>query len=155
MAPPPGIVLTTDLSDCSLRALEPAVEVARKLCQKLTILSIVEPYTPITLGEDAGSGTALEAIETLQREELDHVGAEIQKIRAGLPADLETEQLVVVSRHPVQEIVRQVDALDVNLLVMATHGRTGIAHAIMGSTTEHVLRQSRVPVLIIPTRSQE
>jgi len=50
---------------------------------------------------------------------------------------------------PNVDIVRTARELNVDLIVMATHGRTGLAHFFMGSTTEHVIRETGCPVLVL------
>ena len=146
------ILVTTDLSKCSLHAVAPAIDMARRLGKSLTFLTVVEPYAPIAMGPDAGIGTALEAIETLQEEEVAHARSELEKLRGELDDDLETRQVVVVERHPAKAILHQLERLEPGLVIMATHGRTGLAHMLLGSTVERVLRHSKVPVLTIPTR---
>jgi len=55
-----------------------------------------------------------------------------------------------------EEIMRFVDEEEIDLIVMATHGRTGLPHIIMGSVAERVVRHSPVPVLTIkPLKVQE
>jgi nucleotide-binding universal stress UspA family protein len=50
---------------------------------------------------------------------------------------------------PAEEIVRYADFCDVDLIIMGTHGRTGIAHALMGSVAEQVVRVAPCPVLLV------
>jgi nucleotide-binding universal stress UspA family protein len=57
--------------------------------------------------------------------------------------------LVREGEHPAQEIVRCADELGVDLIALATHGRTGLAHALMGSVAEDVVLGSRRPVLLL------
>ncbi|WP_135828311.1 universal stress protein [Halorussus halobius] len=66
--------------------------------------------------------------------------------RADVPA-------VSAVRHgvPHEAIVAYADDRDVDLVVMGTHGRTGLDHALLGSVTERVVRTSDVPVLTVPT----
>ncbi|MGE5597260.1 MAG: universal stress protein [Hyphomicrobiales bacterium] len=56
---------------------------------------------------------------------------------------------VVWSRHPAARIVEAADEHDVDVIVMATHGRGGLAHVIAGSVTEEVIRRSGRPVLVV------
>ena len=58
-------------------------------------------------------------------------------------------QIEVRSGLPAADIVRAADDLGADLIVMATHGRSGLAHFLMGSVTEHVIREASCPVLII------
>lgn len=64
--------------------------------------------------------------------------------RAGLDAETEIRE-----GTPADEILAYVDEHDVDLVVMGTHGRTGPERAVLGSTTERVLRRADVPVLVV------
>jgi nucleotide-binding universal stress UspA family protein len=60
--------------------------------------------------------------------------------------------LTVVTGHPSTEICKYAADHDCDLIVMATHGRTGLAHMILGSTTEQVVRHAPCPVLTVRIR---
>ncbi len=67
-----------------------------------------------------------------------------QRLEGKLPCEIATR-----SGDPAKEIVQAVTALDVDLVVMATHGRTGLSHLFIGSVAERVVRESPEPVLTI------
>jgi len=75
--------------------------------------------------------------------------AHLGDIAARLAKDGATAIGVVAIGTPVDEINRAVDEHNIDLIVMGTHGRTGIRHLMAGSVTERVVRSSRVPVLTI------
>ena len=54
--------------------------------------------------------------------------------------------------RPENEIVARANATHADLIVMGTHGRSGLAHALLGSVAERVVRHTSCPVLIIPKR---
>lgn len=56
---------------------------------------------------------------------------------------------VIVTGHPVVEILKVVESEDINLIIMGTHGRSGMEHVIFGSVAENVVKKSPVPVLTI------
>src|ERR1700690_3441685 len=64
-------------------------------------------------------------------------------------AGLRCESATLVGR-PDSEIVARAAATKANLIVMGTHGRSGLAHALMGSVAEHVVRHAPCPILIVP-----
>jgi universal stress protein A len=70
-----------------------------------------------------------------------------------LPAEV-THELHVVSGLPDLDIVRMAVQLKADLIVMATHGRGGISHLILGSVAEHVIREAGCPVLILRSPKQ-
>jgi nucleotide-binding universal stress UspA family protein len=80
---------------------------------------------------------------------LESAKAHLQDIAARLTKDGATAIDVVTIGTPVDEINRAVDEHKIDLIVMGTHGRTGIRHLMAGSVTERVVRSSRVPVLTI------
>ena len=75
--------------------------------------------------------------------------AHLQDIADRLAKDGVTATGVIKVGTPVDEIIRTVDEHKIDLVVMGTHGRTGIRHLMAGSVTERVVRASRVPVLTI------
>jgi len=76
-------------------------------------------------------------------------GAHLQDIADRLARDGVTATGIIKIGTPVDEIIRAVDEHEIDLVVMGTHGRTGIRHLIAGSVAERVVRASRVPVLTI------
>ena len=75
-------------------------------------------------------------------------GALDELVREAVGAD-GVEQSVVVGQRAVPEIVRFAEENGSDLIVIATHGRGFISHAVMGSTTERVLRRAPCPVLVV------
>jgi len=75
--------------------------------------------------------------------------AHLQDIADRLAKDGAIATGVIKIGTPVDEIIRTVDEHKIDLVVMGTHGRTGIRHLMAGSVTERVVRSSRVPVLTI------
>jgi universal stress protein A len=68
------------------------------------------------------------------------------RVRAdGLPCTTK-----IVEGSPVAEITRRGNAIDADLIVVGTHGRTGLAHAMLGSVAERVVRRASSPVLTVP-----
>ncbi len=63
-------------------------------------------------------------------------------------------QIHVVSGTPDQDVVRMAHELGAELVVMATHGRKGLSHFVLGSVAEHVMRDADCPVLTVRTKAQ-
>ncbi|WP_255808155.1 universal stress protein [Deinococcus sp. KNUC1210] len=76
--------------------------------------------------------------------------ARISKVLDG--TEYETQIVQAQHAHVAQVILREAGWLDVDLIVMATHGRTGVAHLIHGSVAEDVVRHSSTPVLLLHVR---
>lgn len=133
-----GICVPTDGSDHATAAVHLAAEHAASHDATLHLLSVVDVPA---LGDAVASSTVSEYVE----EQVDAVLEDAASIatRAGV-ADVETG----VATGPVpREIVAVAAGPDVDLLVMGTHGRTGLDQRLLGSTTERVLRTAPVPVL--------
>jgi glycine betaine transporter len=140
------ILVPVDFSAYSERALEYAIALAGRLGASLHLLHVVED--PIATGVWGGE-TVLPNLTELREELVD--GAERQLVtyreaaeRAGVPV-VSTAQVGL----PAISIVDHATSLGVDLIVMGTHGRTGMAHLVMGSVAERVLRQAPCPVLTI------
>jgi nucleotide-binding universal stress UspA family protein len=138
------IVMTTDLSDYSLRALPYAVGLAERFDAKLKILCINEPTLPVADaawgGFDVhatGSALLVEARRSLEK-----------IVREQVPRGVDAEATVVTG-NAVEAIVDFARDQNADLLVMCTHGRTGLSHVLMGSTAEAVVRRAPCPVLTL------
>lgn len=140
------ILAPTDFSEHSSYALRHAAELAQKFGAKLVLLHVV-------------SNEALESISKahIPPHPVDKVyedlGQEIREqyarhVPPGVRKTLETE-ILVLPGVPSLEIVRAARLKGVDLIMMATHGRTGLSHALVGSVTERVVRKAPCPVLSI------
>ena len=138
------IVVTTDLSDYSLRALPYAIGLAQRFDAHLKILCINEPSVPIsdvTWAAVDVHGTD-DALLAEARRALDKI------VREQVPADLDVETSVTTG-NAVEGIIEYAREQNADLLVMCTHGRTGLSHVLMGSTAEAVVRRAPCPVLTL------
>jgi nucleotide-binding universal stress UspA family protein len=138
------ILVPHDFSDASGHALKQAVALAATHHGTITVQHVIEPYvlsTEIPLGlaadmlPDAASFVPLQrrALETLVRKAVGSTGVKFT-IRVDVG-------------NPVQSIVDA--ARGASAIVIATHGRTGVTHFLLGSVAERVIRHASVPVLTI------
>ena len=138
------IVVPTDFSDYSLRALAYAIGLAEMYEVKVKLVYVNEPALHVSdiawvgIDERARNASQLKKAQ----ENLDKIVSE--QIPAGV-----SSEAVVLSGDAVDEIIRYADEVEAGLIVMATHGRTGISHILMGSTAEHVVRRATCPVLTL------
>ncbi len=138
------ILITTDLSDTSVLAFGPGLDLARKFGSRVLVVHVVEDQLPAYM--DEFTAVPVDAIlEAQTRRATDDLEKFLQ---AHLPKDVEAERIVV---HGVAhlEIARVAEERNVDLICMATHGRGFVAHALFGSTTERLLRKAPCPVLTI------
>ncbi|GAB3685762.1 universal stress protein [Salinarchaeum chitinilyticum] len=133
------ILLPTDGSESADAALDHALDIAAQYDAELHVLHVVSAAYA-----EAGPGhaTAIEAMEQHGEETFDRIAERVEA--AGVR--LTTEQ-----RHgePHTSIVEYANEAGVDLVVMGTHGRTGLQRYLLGSVTEKVVRTSDVPVLTV------
>lgn len=141
------ILVTTDLSETSARAFPHAVELARAFGAQVVVLHVVEDQLPAYMDEFTAVpiDTILETQTRRAAESLDRF------LEEHLPADVPREAVVA---HGIAhlEIPRIAAERGADLIVMATHGRGFVSHALFGSTTERVVRKAPCPVLTIRDR---
>lgn len=138
------ILFPTDFSDYSMYALEYAVGFARQFRSRLVIMHVVDIflYDPAYFAPYVPDQRAFDDFEKRARERI----AEIA--REKIPPGIEVETVVKQGR-PFAEIVREARERGVDLIVTATHGRTGITHVLFGSNAEKIVRHAPCPVLSI------
>jgi len=136
------ILCPIDHSDCSKEALKYAVSFAMKDEAKLLLLHIID-IRSFNEGLDAMS-TQIPDEETLERlraKLLDCIPEEIRD-------DMDVEALVVQG-IPFAEIIGTAKEKDIDMIVIGSHGRTGISHMMLGSVSEKVVRKAPCPVLTV------
>jgi nucleotide-binding universal stress UspA family protein len=138
------ILIPTDGSEGTRGAIEHGIDLATKYGATLHTLYVVN--TNVTV--ETTSAQTLAALEEIGQEAIDEV---IQQAEA---ADVETIEGTVAQGAPHRAILDYVDEKDVDLVVMGTHGRTGLDRYLLGSVTEKVVRLSEVPVVTVPMLSE-
>lgn len=139
--PPRKIMLTTDLSDASWHALPWATSLAQRFHAELLVCTVVEE--PYYLSYIEGAHSILEVLQ----EAVPSARRRIEEKLAG--AVVPVHIAVVQAPHPVTAIVEKAEEENVDLVVLATHGRTGLPHMMIGSTAERLVRTSSIPVLTV------
>ncbi|WP_034336210.1 universal stress protein [Deinococcus misasensis] len=79
----------------------------------------------------------------------DHALAQLKEIAQ------DGEQVRLLEGPPAKAIVQAARDFDADLICMATHGRSGLMHLLLGSVTEEVMRESNVPVLVVPAKREK
>ena len=140
------ILVPTDFSEHSSRALGYAAALARRLGAKLVLLHVVPSEALDSLAKAHVPPYPVDLVY----EDLGHQvrGQFVERVAPEVRRTLETETLVLPG-VPFLEILHVARVKRVDLIVMATHGRTGLSHALMGSVTEKVIRRAPCPVLSI------
>jgi nucleotide-binding universal stress UspA family protein len=139
-----SILVPIDFSVHSKNALKYAVPLAEKFGAALRLIYVVEPTI---YPADLGFGqVVLPGVEDELREKgAEELQALIEKeIGNRVPASS-----VVRTGNPHQEILREAENSNVDLIVVATHGHSGVEHMLFGSTADRVVRHARCPVLTV------
>lgn len=148
-----SILLPTDFSACAAHARSYAASFARSTGARVVCLHVVEPVVPAV----GYTGLAEPLPVADMADELqDSAARELPKLAACEEfAGLEVEE-VIAHGEAAAEIVRIAKERGVGLIVIASHGRTGLKRMLFGSTAESVVRHAPCPVLVVkpPTEIQ-
>jgi nucleotide-binding universal stress UspA family protein len=140
------ILVPTDFSSASLRALDRAIDLGRRLGAQLIVLHVVEPvYYPmadIMYGVGPDLGNVYEEIERAAR-------AQLARLATKLRARGVAVRTLLGSGTAYQVIVDSARKIKADLIVMSTHGRTGLSHVLIGSVADRVVRSAPCPVLTV------
>jgi nucleotide-binding universal stress UspA family protein len=141
------ILLAVDSSEHSMVAAKKGLELANQLEATVALLFVID-RTKIVHSSDTGI-FAEEAIAMLRKEAehtLDHLttmcnGNDVTRF--------------MPEGTPTEDIIKTAESWSADLIVMGTHGRTGLMHLLLGSIAEHVLRHSTIPVLVVPSKGNQ
>jgi len=139
---PTKILVATDFSTGSDEALDEAIEIGKPSGAEVEVVHVLELAEEFPLGTTyvgVDYGMLYESIDKRRAERAARVTA------AGLPCTTKT-----LEGSAVAEITQRGRDIAADLIVVGTHGRTGIAHAMLGSVAERVVRRASCPVLTVP-----
>ncbi len=141
------ILITTDLSGHSAAAFEYALSLGLLYASRMYVLYVTENASPLFARLAPESDAPREAArieEAALMKLVDFITTHVGKDRKVIP--------VVRSGNAEQEILRFAQEEGIDLIVMATHGWTGLQHLLLGSVAERVVRRSSIPVLTVKPR---
>lgn len=134
------LLVPVDFSTYAETALTYAMTLASKLGARLTLMHVIH-LAPLGVAEGGAVLPYLEAVEAQAQAGMADYRERVQA--AGLKVDV-----VIVHGVPFQSIIDTAIEHKVDLIVMGTHGRTGLRHVLLGSVAEKVVRLAPCPVLI-------
>lgn len=141
-----NILVPLDMSEMSLKALRYAVPFAKQFDAKLTVVHVVElpayapelPYPP-----------------PLSPHQTSEVKKELKRIcDVNVPSDVQTH-LVVHHDFAPDAIVKEARKTKADLIIVSTHGRTGLKHVFLGSVAEKIVRNAPCPVLVVREKEHD
>ena len=139
-----NILLPTDFSKLSLTAAGYAVDLAKQYNARIHLLNVIEKTPPILTihSLDLSEEKIIKSIEEEARNSLEKTVSKLRKDG--------TEFIPVLKKGlDYQEIVSYSQKNNIDVIVIATHGRTGLLHTLIGSVAEKVIRYAKCPVLVI------
>ncbi len=143
------ILVPTDGSKLSGKAIAQAIALAKLSGAAMTGLYVMAPYSPAMYGEAAIYVPEMtrKRYEDLARREADKALTALQKQASA--AGIKAKTAAVSMYAPWEGIIRTAKGKRCDLIVMASHGRRGLAGLVLGSETTKVLTHSKVPVLVV------
>ena len=143
MFPLKKILCPIDFSEHSFTALKIADEMAKIFHAELFLVHVITPIPSVPTPPHPLVFDVLkyqDSLEVHSKKSLDDIAK--NRISSGIKV-----QQIVALGDPATEIIKIADENDVNLIVVATHGRTGLGHMIFGSVAEKIIRHASCPVL--------
>jgi universal stress protein A len=147
------ILAPIDFSEHSMNAMRSAMELAKDVGAEVHLVHVIAPhhhFIPLPLATNVEQSREL-AREAAMLEQAEEELAHLKKDEFG---DSKKVTTFAVIGHPVQKLIDYAKEQSIDLIVMATHGRSGIEHALLGGTTEKIVRNSPCSVLVIRARQQ-
>lgn len=135
------ILVATDFSAHARKALEWARFFADAFRAELVLLHVIDIFS---LAETAPATAGFDPLHLLREQ--------AHKCMAELKALVPDAETVIREASPRPVIIDAAVELKCQIIVMGTHGRSGLAHLLLGSVAEYVVRNSKVPVLTVRTR---
>jgi nucleotide-binding universal stress UspA family protein len=138
------ILVPIDFSDYSKNALKYAVEFGMSLKAKLYLVYVIEP---IVYPSDFSMGQV--SIPSAETDMTKRAEEELGNLARNFSDPELPAETIIKTGKPFVEIIETAKENDIDLIIMATHGHTGVEHLLFGSTAEKVVRKAPCPVLTL------
>ncbi len=148
MFAPKRILVPTDFSEYSDNALRYAIDIARQYAAKVFLLHVIDENIQQCTFEYCLTDDVMKQIEQEGKiRSADKLREEIERVEKN-NADVAIEAII---KHgiPYDDILREQEEKDIDLIVIASHGRTGIKRILIGSVAEKVIRAAKCPVMLL------
>lgn len=144
------LLFATDFSEGASQAVQHARHLAQMTGARLHLLHVITE-----LADKRRRRIPADVIDVFIREVTRHAEEDMQTFKTTHFADAETlgftvtEQVLVGTGY--EDLLQEAQAIDADLIILGTHGRTGLEKMLVGSTAERVVRHSSIPVLTVRT----
>ncbi|MCK9226866.1 MAG: universal stress protein [Syntrophorhabdaceae bacterium] len=146
MLRPTKILVPTDFSESSDKALKQGIDIARQYNAELHLLHVIPAELAYSVSDYA---IPLQAIEALEKQQVEGAFQSMKKQVAGNEGCEDvTISLDIARGIAYEEILRQATENGIDLIVIASLGRSGLAKYFVGSVARNVLKKARCPVLL-------
>ena len=135
------ILVAVDGSDLSMAAVDQAISLGGICNSQIFVISVVALYP-----EQMEVAPAL--VETMSEDVRKHLDQAKEKVEK---ADMSCETIVHMGGQPHEFIVQEAKERDIDLILMGTHGRSGIKRVLLGSVAQNVIGHSPCPVMVVPS----
>ena len=144
-----NVLIATDGSELAIKAVRAGLELAKTVEAKVLLVTVTEPWPVVETAAQAEIGVKdpVGTYEALARKGAQSTLAAAAEIAAQEGVDC--AQVHVRDRHPVSGILETAENNDIDLIVVASHGRRGLNKLLLGSIANEVVSKSKVPVLVI------
>ena len=143
------ILHATDFSKASGRALEESINLAKQNNAELLVVNVVEPVGQYAVGEDYGGAELYMKIEDAAKQDAER---SMQKLMRKLQQAKVKAKSLLLKGSSYDQIVKAAKNRKADMIVIGTHGRTGISKLFMGSVAGKVVSLARCPVVTVRGR---
>jgi nucleotide-binding universal stress UspA family protein len=138
------ILIAVDASEYSMTAARKGLELSHQLNAAAALIFVVD--TSKSLGNADAGITPVQALIVLKKEAEDTLD-QLAAMYNG-----STLFKFMPEGHPREEIMKTAEVWGADLIVVSTHGRTGLMHMLLGSNAEYIVRHSTIPVMVVPSK---
>ena len=136
------ILIPTDGSELAEHGVAHGLALAKSLAAKVSVIFVVEPFSELT-------GRFLEAVATYAQLRREQAASALNRVaNAAKEAGVSCETIQVEDVLPHEAIIATAEDKGCDLIVMSSHGRSGLSMLLIGSVTNKVLTQAKIPVLV-------
>ena len=138
------ILIAVDSSEFSMQAAKKGLELAHQTKAEVALIYVVD--TSKAIG-NIDAGILPEQAMVILKKEVEQTLDELASMYNG-----NSILKFMPEGHPTKDILKTAEIWGADLIVIGTHGRTGLMHLLVGSVAENVVRHSKVPVMVVPSK---
>jgi len=138
------ILVPIDFSDYSKKALQYTVKFAESFNSEISLIYVIEPMiypADLSMGQMVIPQNELNLAEKAK--------SELEVLAKDEIGNIMNYQILIKTGKPFMEIIETASEIDADLIIIATHGHTGVEHLLFGSTAEKIVRKAPCPVLTL------